>query len=1129
VRRTVTTAMYPTQALVNQRGPLDLRRVAAVMLVAMLFTGVAAGAVALTPLSNIARGLTFHSSVVDRGSLVTLPPGTTASVTLLFRNSGFTAWERGDPGSQVDLAVKGDSIEFAKAGMAVGWLSENRIATATESFVSPGAVGSFTFTVRAPSTLGVYRMPVQLVVDGVTWLEDQETFVVVASDFGFHSELIGQSLHPTLRVGETSAPITVKLRNTGTRDWVRGKADQQVNLGVESGDAVKALAVGWPSADRVAIQTEFSVPPGDAATFAFRVRAPSTPGTYALRLRPVVDGVTWLEGDGVMTLITVIGVSGQAPSQPASTGAVTFTSSASVSALAVSAGGSATITAGFTSSAATTALVGVEVYTPDGLTLAFQKWFEGQSFASGEPRSFAVTWQVPTSAALGTYTVALRAFAPGWTTLLSKKDEAATLVVTAPSPAAASAAPAATAGPDGTTPTAAPAASLAAVTGGSSGSDQDAAAAANRKPTFTMSATVAPATIEPSGSVGVSASFTSASSRTVNVTVSIYAPGGTVPVHQQSFTSQSFGAGQQRSYPVTWQAPSTAALGTYRVALGVYSTNWTTEYAWSDSAATFAVAAPAPPPTPIATPVPTATPAATAIATPTVAPTATSVPLTPSFTQTTTLTPPTVTRGSPVSITTTITSATAATGIVDIEIYAPDGTTRVNQQFFDNQIFAAGQQRTYSVSWQVPAATVAGTYVVRVGVFPPGWGTRYNWFNSAATFVVTTTVATPTASALPTATPVPTPSPAPTASPVPTASPAPTAPASFSGIRVQGNQFVNATGQTVVLRGANRMGFEYSCVQGQGLIGNTPLDLASVTAMKSWGINTVRLPLNEHCWLGVEGSPTGETYRQGVQNYVNLLTANNVYVILSLHWSAAAGQSANGQQAMPNTSYSRDFWTSVANRFKSDGRVLFDLFNEPIPNNNANDNTDTAARRQWECWRDGGASGSCDANQTAGTSTTDLTASQVVGMQALVNAARATGATNVLMVGGIQWGTTIWSSATHNLLTYKPTDPLNNVAASVHIYNWTWCTNLACWNAEIAPVAAQVPVVAGEFGNDSCDGTWLETLMDWMDGRQISYTAWVWNAYNSAACGGSMKLVLDYAGTPTQYGRFYKDHLATLQ
>jgi hypothetical protein len=590
---------YTTQTF--QRGGFSVRRFVAGLFVATLVVGVAAGAVMLSPLSNNARGLTFHSSVVDRGSPLTLAPGATASVTLRFRNAGLAPWERGVIGTQVELGVKGDSVEFAKAGMAVGWLSDNRIATTTEPIVPPGADGTFTFSVRAPTTLGLYRIPVRLVVNDVTWLDDQDTFVVVASDFGFHSELVDQSRHPTLRVGETSGPITVRLRNTGTRAWVRGSTDRQVNLGLDGDQSLKALAVGWPSADRVAIQTEAAVAPGDAATFAFRVRAPSTPGTYALRLRPVVDGVTWLGGDGVLSLITVTTASGG--SQP-QTGSASFTSTATVAQETFTAGASATITVSFRSASATSALLGLEIYAPGGGSLAYQKWFDEQTFAAGEQRVFAVTWQVPATAVLGKYSVSLRAFAPGWKTLYGSKDGAATLSIAAPVQAAQ--------------PTTAPG-------GGATAAPTTAGSTAAPKPlatSFTSSATTTPGSVLPGSTVNVATSFTSATATKALVTIAIYAPNSVIAAYQQSFDDQSFGAGQQRSYPITWLVPTNATTGSYRVSLGVFSPGYGTQYSWTETAATFTIAATAPAPTVAPTVGPTAAPTATT------APTATPAPAT---------------------------------------------------------------------------------------------------------------------------------------------------------------------------------------------------------------------------------------------------------------------------------------------------------------------------------------------------------------------------------------------------------------------------------------------------------------------------------------------------------------------
>src|SRR5439155_26058278 len=97
-------------------------------------------------------------------------------------------------------------------------------------------VVSLTPSVRRPDKLCAYPIPLRLVVDGLTWLEDDGTVLMIASDFGFHSQLVDQSLNPLLRVGETSAPLTVRLQNTGTRTWLKGVPSAQVNLGVAGDD-----------------------------------------------------------------------------------------------------------------------------------------------------------------------------------------------------------------------------------------------------------------------------------------------------------------------------------------------------------------------------------------------------------------------------------------------------------------------------------------------------------------------------------------------------------------------------------------------------------------------------------------------------------------------------------------------------------------------------------------------------------------------------------------------------------------------------------------------------------------------------------------------------------------------------
>lgn len=327
--------------------------------------------------------------------------------------------------------------------------------------------------------------------------------------------------------------------------------------------------------------------------------------------------------------------------------------------------------------------------------------------------------------------------------------------------------------------------------------------------------------------------------------------------------------------------------------------------------------------------------------------------------------------------------------------------------------------------------------------------------------------------------------------------------AAITGLHVVGNKLVNGSNVPVTPHGVNHMGGEYSCISSGGHTFDGPVDQTAISAMLTWGITAVRVPLNEDCWLGINGQPSDGTtaaqYQQDVMNYVNLLNANGIIVIIDLHWTAPGSQIASGQLPMPDADHAPAFWTSVASTFKSNTSVLFDLYNEPFTNS-------------WSCWLNGSTapqSGACSGVGFA-----------VAGMQSLVNAVRATGATTPLMLGGLAY-----SNDLSQWLQYKPTDPANNLIASTHIYNFNACSSTSCWNSQTATVAAQVPVIAGEIGENDCAHGFVDGLMSWLDSHGIGYLAWTWNPYN---CSTTPALITDYTGTPTAYGVGVKNHLLSL-
>lgn len=303
-------------------------------------------------------------------------------------------------------------------------------------------------------------------------------------------------------------------------------------------------------------------------------------------------------------------------------------------------------------------------------------------------------------------------------------------------------------------------------------------------------------------------------------------------------------------------------------------------------------------------------------------------------------------------------------------------------------------------------------------------------------------------------------------------------------VEVEGAHLVDGEGWPIQLRGVNRSGTEYSCVQGHGIF-DGPVDDAAIAAMASWEVNTVRVPLNEDCWLGAPGldpSLSGANYRDAVVDYARRLNASGIVVILDLHWTGSGDDIAREQQPMARAGRSPRFWRSVANVFRDREGIIFDVFNEPHD-------------VSWDCWRDG-----CGTH---------------AGMQDLVDAIRSTGGTQPIILSGLDWGGDLrrWKE-------FLPHDPLDRLVAGIHLYDFKRCDSPDCWDAEIAPVSTDTPVVITEFGDSDCDADFSQKVMSWADAAQVSYVAWAWNPWD---CSGGPALIDSFDGSATRYGQVIRD------
>ena len=334
-----------------------------------------------------------------------------------------------------------------------------------------------------------------------------------------------------------------------------------------------------------------------------------------------------------------------------------------------------------------------------------------------------------------------------------------------------------------------------------------------------------------------------------------------------------------------------------------------------------------------------------------------------------------------------------------------------------------------------------------------------------------------------------------------------TSPGSNQALHVEGNKFVYQ-GKPTRLLGVNHSGTEYTCLSSGIFEGPDADDVA--TGILSWGnINAVRIPLNEDCWLGINGinaQYAGTNYQSAILAYVAKLHAHGLFTIVDLHWNAPGSFQAKNQQPMADADHSVDFWKSVAGAFKSDAMTVFDLYNEPYI-----DTTVAQTSDPWDCWLNG-----CTITQGRSGVTGNW---QSAGMQTLLDAVRSTGATNVVMAGGLNFADDLTS-----WLTHVPNDPQKQVVAALHAYSGGPCAVSSCWTGVLEPIAAQYPIVTGELGEYDCGHSFIDSFFAWADTAGVSYVPWTWNTWD---CGSGPALISDYSGTATGFGEGYEMHMMT--
>mgnify|MGYP001815996992 FL=1 len=307
-----------------------------------------------------------------------------------------------------------------------------------------------------------------------------------------------------------------------------------------------------------------------------------------------------------------------------------------------------------------------------------------------------------------------------------------------------------------------------------------------------------------------------------------------------------------------------------------------------------------------------------------------------------------------------------------------------------------------------------------------------------------------------------------------------------SRIRVDGNRFVDESGETFVFRGV-------SIADPDKLLRDGQWDKRIFAAVREWGANVVRLPVHPVSWR----RHGRDKYLAFIDDAVRWCNELDMYVIVDWH-SIGFLPTELFQHGMYMTTRQETlgFWRDVAFRYQGVSTIaVYELFNEPTTQG------ETLGRRDWNEWKEFN--------------------------EYLIDMIYARDKNVIPLVAGFNWAYDL------RPVRDNPVDR-EGVAYASHPYPQKVKPDVpskenffAAWEADWGFVADTHPMILTEIGwvreggygahiPVINDGSYGPMIVEYMQSKGISWTAWVFDTQ------WSPRLIEDWEFTPSKQGEFFK-------
>src|SRR3989339_629712 len=217
-------------------------------------------------------------------------PQTKENIKIILKNTGTKIWDK-NTYLLANKNPKNSQIEFVNK-------ESTKIASLKEEKVEPGQKGHFEFDIQSELKSGLVNFELTPMINGNVKTDKYILLPIYVKAPILSYKIISMDSPPKTVKKSQKLKTIIELQNTGNITWYKD-GEYPFRLGTDDPKDHPSIFDSQKN-NRLGIIQQDKVAPGEIAKIVINYTAPSQPGSYKELLTPVIDGISWLDHQGIV-------------------------------------------------------------------------------------------------------------------------------------------------------------------------------------------------------------------------------------------------------------------------------------------------------------------------------------------------------------------------------------------------------------------------------------------------------------------------------------------------------------------------------------------------------------------------------------------------------------------------------------------------------------------------------------------------------------------------------------------------------------------------------------------------------------------------------------------------------------